>query len=298
MQLDPRKFHRGVELLRVDKAGKMLGSQRTSPSTLAPVESMIRTVRELIEQYRRVGEPGKPWHQQVAKLVMYYNNTVHSAFKNKDTPYEVATRPALQEDHKEENEEERKADHAEIRGQQLQAGDYVRIMRQAKGFDKQSLPTLSYDVYRVKDTYRHNNDFVYVPVVRVRQQNREAEGLYTQPAKKNVEEPPEVHHSRVVRVKTFEVDGQGGQTIDPPPGSRWFDYFAEIDTRTYTQRQTKEGDYFLKPKKRRRGNAGDAHEGDVGGAGGAGGANEEEEEAPAAPRRGGRERRAPRRLDL
>lgn len=278
----------GVRHVAENKAGAMVTGRGVSPGVLAPVEVAVRTVRELIEAWKRVGQPdrrGQPWTEVLPRLTYVYNNTVHAAFGNRHSPFDVLLDPELQEHYRTQNARAR----ARIREQQqndprvLRAGDFVRIRRVEGAFDKQSIPDWSYDVYQVKSEYEEQNNFTFVPLRRVRQVTRE----YQDPPAKNVEEPPLVHYSRLGKVKTLDIDGRPGQTLDPPPETRWNDFFQAIDATTYTQRQAKEGDFTIQIGRRRRGQRRP---------------REDEEEVPLPPppqelRRGQRQRRAPRRYE-
>jgi hypothetical protein len=217
---------------------------------MAPVETMVRTVREIIEVWIRAGDRnGQGWMQNLDRLMTIYNFTVNSAFDNKYSPADVLSDVSLQRRYKTKNNSKRSAYKTDVDEEGLKAGDYVRIKRAAGEFTKQSVPTWSYDVYQVMDSYGKDGDFSHVPLRRIKQVNRERAGVYQEEPAKNVEHPPPVHFSRLAHVKTFEVDGREGQTIDPPADTRWLGFFASVDAKTYTQRQAKEGDYALVHKK-------------------------------------------------
>lgn len=238
---------RGVRHQMENKAGTMLTGQNSSPALLAPVETMVRTVREIIEEWKRAGDRnGQGWQQNLERLMIIYNHTIHSAFDNKYTPMDVLQNEGLQQQYKAKNDERRSAYRRDVREEGLRAGDFVRIKRVSGDFAKQSVPTWSYDVYEVMDTYGKNGDYAHVPLRRVRQVTRERAGAYSDPAPHNVDQPPPVHFSRLAHVKTLEIDGRPGQTIDPPADTRWLGFFASLDTRTYTQRQQKEGDFVIR----------------------------------------------------
>lgn len=229
-----------------NKAGAQLSGMRYTSSLLAPVETMVRTVREVIEQWIRAGHSdGTGWRRNLSDMMIAYNNTIHAAFDNQYSPKQVFEDETLQQRYLTKNTQKRAEYRADVQEDGLRAGDYVRIKRREGKFTKQSIPTWSYDVYEVTDAYERNRDFARVPLRRVKQVTRERAGVYNEPAATNVDEPPLVHFSRLAKVKTMEVNGRGGQTIDPPAETRWLGFFRSLDARTYTQRQGKEGDYRL-----------------------------------------------------
>lgn len=82
-----------------NKAGTMLSG--TGVTVTAPVETMVRTTRELIEQWKRAGDSSRErWQQVLPRLLVIYNHTIHSAFDNQYTPAQLLEDASLRQRYK------------------------------------------------------------------------------------------------------------------------------------------------------------------------------------------------------
>jgi hypothetical protein len=71
------------------------GYQITNSYSL--MDSVIRTIRNLVGKVSQYNPKAFANHQIMASVIDTYNNTVHSAFKSKYTPYELQTNPELED---------------------------------------------------------------------------------------------------------------------------------------------------------------------------------------------------------
>lgn len=204
------QFPENLQILQTNKAAMLLG--QNSPANMGPIEAMVRTLREYMERYRRFSHSAAPFpsNQSLEYILRAYNSENHSAFKNKMTP-EVAANAEMQprlQHFIDINNEKARENLNEI--EPLKVGEIVRIMRRLDTMTKQSLPKVTYDLYRVQSIRG-----VEVTVLNLRtRQNR----------------PFPVHITRVVRVKLNSDDSSD----DPPNGTR---YAAFLDAIFREQRE-------------------------------------------------------------
>ena len=122
------------------KGSKMEGN------TLAIVDAAIRTIKTLIRNYI-LAHNSTRFIDKLDSLVKNYNNTDHSAFKDK-TPNEVFGDADLQQKMYDELHEHNKSLKESI---DIDIGDFVRVAIGKKTFDKGNI-TFSTDIYVVADS--------------------------------------------------------------------------------------------------------------------------------------------------
>ena len=223
-------FNPNFEQKRVNKAGRMLSGSDSSPSTMAPVETFIRTLRELIEYYKRAGSSadgklslfGANRVVTFQGLVNIYNQTTHSAFDNKFSPQDMVEpkNASIYEHFIDKNNSRREVGIEAIGDNVLKDGEYVRVIKKREAMTKAALPTLSTDVYQV-NLRQKDPDVINVHLTRIDQKGRPPYPPRHNPGREIV-----VHHTKIARIKT--LNHTHGATLDPPEWSKWHVYLEKF----------------------------------------------------------------------
>lgn len=203
-------FPSSLQIFQTNKAASLL--EQNSPANMAPVETMIRTLREYMERYRRFShaKAAFPSKESLQWILKAYNSEKHSAFRMQMSPSEATENPGRLDFHisnsnsKAYEIEPKNTKHQLDSMQPLQKGEIVRIMRRLDTMTKQSIPKVSYDLYRVQSI---QGTLVTVWNLR-KKQNRNLP----------------VHITRVVRVK---LNGDHSSD-DPPQGTRYARFIDRV----------------------------------------------------------------------
>ena len=183
------------------------GTLQAHPGSLSPVETAVRSVREYLEKYRRFYPDDflktNLFHTDrgLKEVCALYNERPNEAFNNKFSPAEIFNDLQTLQEFVNKSNQQAKRTRSETDEKKLQTNEIVRILRKTNVWSKQSLPKMTYRVFKVMGIAFPN---VFV---------RESDASGNLVDKKQFP----VHISRIVRIKT--------PIMDPPA---WSVYAAFI----------------------------------------------------------------------